>query len=82
MTELKWIGLVIVSEDSPEIISSPYKLSFFHFGANFSLRITLKKMLCQLLFDILNAEDDCIDTPTFIKKVKLAKNVEKQILAN
>ena len=39
-------------------------------------------MLCQLLFDILNAEDDCIDTPTFIKKVKLAKNVEKQILAN
>ena len=32
-----------------------------------------KKTLCKLLFDILNAEDDCIDTPRFIKKVKLAK---------
>ena len=36
-----------------------------------------KKTLRKLLFDILNSEDDYIDTPTLIKKVKLAKNVEK-----
>ena len=36
-----------------------------------------KKTLCKLFFDILNSESDSIDTPTLIKKVKLAKNVEK-----
>ena len=36
-----------------------------------------KKTLRKLLFDILNSEDDYIDTPTIIKKIKLAKNVEK-----
>ena len=36
-----------------------------------------KKTLCKLLFDILNSEDDYIDTPTLITKVKLTKNVEK-----
>ena len=35
-------------------------------------RINSKKTLCILLFDhdILNSEDDYIDTPTLIKKVK------------
>ena len=36
-----------------------------------------KKTLRKLLFDILNSEDDYIDTLTIIKKIKLAKNVEK-----
>ena len=36
-----------------------------------------KKTLRKLLFDILNSEDDYIDTPTLIAKVKLTKNVEK-----
>ena len=36
-----------------------------------------KKTLRKLLFDILNSEDDYIDTPTLITKVKLTKNVEK-----
>ena len=36
-----------------------------------------KTTLRKLLFDILNSEDDYIDTPTLIEKVKLAKNVEK-----
>ena len=36
-----------------------------------------KKTLRKLLFDIVNSEDAYIDTPTLIKKVKLAKNVEK-----
>ena len=31
----------------------------------------------QITFDILNSEDDYIDTPTLVEKVKLAKNVEK-----
>ena len=30
------------------------------------------------MFGILNLEDDYIDTPTLIKKVKLAKNVENK----
>ena len=36
-----------------------------------------KKTLCKLFVGILNSESDSIDTPTLIKKVKLAKNVEK-----
>ena len=36
-----------------------------------------KKTLRKLLFDILNSEDDYIDTPALITKVKLTKNVEK-----
>ena len=36
-----------------------------------------KKTLRKLLFDILNSEDDYIDTPTLITKVKLTKKVEK-----
>ena len=39
-----------------------------------------KKTLRKLLFDILNSEYDYIDTPTLIKRVKLAKNVEKKFL--
>ena len=39
-----------------------------------------KKTLRKLLFDILNSEDDYIDTPTLITKVKLTKNVEKKLL--
>ena len=36
-----------------------------------------KKTLRQFLFFNLNSEDDYTDTPTLIKTVKLAKNVEK-----
>ena len=64
-----------------------YKLSFSRFGAKLWNEIPrsirhlpknkFKKTLRKLLFDILNSEDDYIDTPTLIKKVKLAKNVEK-----
>ena len=36
-----------------------------------------KKTLRKLLFDILNSEDNYIDTTTLIKKVNLAKNVEE-----
>ena len=64
-----------------------YKLSFSRFGAKLWNEISchirhlpknkFKKTLRKLLFDILNSEDDYIDTPTLIKKVKLAKNVEK-----
>ena len=64
-----------------------YKLSFSRFGAKLwneipcnirhLLKNEFKKTLRKLLFDILNREDDYIDTPTLIKKVKLAKNVEK-----
>ena len=41
-----------------------------------SQRISSKKHSANY-FDILNSEDDYIDTPTLIKKVKLAKNAEK-----
>ena len=64
-----------------------YKLSLFRFGAKLWNEIIchiwhLSKNKCQktlrkLLFDILNSEYDYIDTPTLIKRVKLAKNVEK-----
>ena len=64
-----------------------YKLSFSRFGAKLWNEIPchirhlpknkFQKTLRKLLFDILNREDDKIDTPTFIKRVKLAKNVEK-----
>ena len=64
-----------------------YKLSFSRFGAKLWNEIPchirhlpnnkFKKTLRKLLFAILNREDDNIDTPTFIKRVKLAKNVEK-----
>ena len=64
-----------------------YKLSFSRFGAKLwnetpcNIRQlpkdTFKKTLRKFLFDILNSEDNYIDTPTLIKKVKLAKNVEK-----
>ena len=63
------------------------KLSFSRFGAKLWDEIPcnirqlpknkFKKTLRKLLFDILNSEDDYIDTPTLIKKVKLARNVEK-----
>ena len=63
------------------------KLSFSRFGAKLWDEIPyniqqlpknkFKKTLRRLLFDILNSEDDYIDTPTLIKKVKLARNVEK-----
>ena len=63
-----------------------YKLSFSRFGAKLWDEIPcnirqlpknkFKKTLRKLLFDILNS-DDYIDTPTLIKKVKLARNVEK-----
>ena len=68
-----------------------YKLSFSRFGAKLWNEISchirhlpknkFKKTLRKLLFDILNSEDDYIDTPTLSKKVNLAKNVEKEILA-
>ena len=63
-----------------------YKLSFSCFGATLWNEIPCnirhlpknkKKTLRKLLFDILNSEDEYIDTPTLIQKVKLAKNVEK-----
>ena len=64
-----------------------YKLSFSCFGATLWNEIPcnirqfpknkFKKTLRKLLFDILNSEDDYIETPTLIKKVNLAKNVEK-----
>ena len=64
-----------------------YKLSFSRFGAKLWNEISchirhlpknkLQKTLRKLLFDILNSEDDYIDTPTLIKKVNLAKNVEE-----
>ena len=67
------------------------KLSFSRFGAKLWDEIPcnirqlpknkFKKTLRKLLFDILNSEDDYIDTPTLSKKVNLAKNVEKEILA-
>ena len=63
------------------------KLCFSRFGAKLWDEILcnirqlsknkVKKTLRKLLFDILNSEDDYIDTPTLIKKVKLARNVEK-----
>ena len=64
-----------------------YKLSFSRFGAKLWNEIPcnirqlpknkFKTTVCKLIFDILNSEDDYIDTPTLIKKVKLAKNIEK-----
>ena len=64
-----------------------YKMSFSRFGAKLWNELpcnirqlpknTFKKTLRKFLFDILNSDDDYIDTPTLIKKVKLAKNVEK-----
>ena len=67
-----------------------YKLSFSRFGAKLWNEIPwyiwhlpknkFKKTLCKLLFDILNSEDDNIDTPTLIKKVQLAKYVENKFL--
>ena len=64
-----------------------YKLSFSRFGAKLWNEIPcnirqlpknkFKKTLRKLLLDIQNSEDDYIDMPTLIKKVKLAKNVEK-----
>ena len=58
-----------------------YKLSFSRFGAKLWNEILchirhLPKTLRKLPFDILN-RDDYIDTPTLIKRVKLAKNVGK-----
>ena len=64
-----------------------YKVSFSRFGAKLWNEIPchiqhipknkFKRRLRKLLFDILNSEDDYIDTPTLIEKVKLAKNIEK-----
>ena len=64
--------------------------SFFRFGAKVWNEMPcniwhlpknkFKKTLHKLLFDILNSEDDYIGTPTLIKKVKLAKNVENTFL--
>ena len=64
-----------------------YKLSFSRFGAKLWNEIPcnirqlpknkFKKTPCKVLFDILNSEDDYIDTPTLGKKVKLTKNVEE-----
>ena len=64
-----------------------YKLSFSRFGAKLWNEIPcnirqlpknkFKTTLRKLLFNILNSEVDCIDTPTLIKKVKLAKNIER-----
>ena len=55
-----------------------YKLSFSRFGGMLWNEIPCNiQHLRKLLFDMLNSEDDYIDTHTFIKKVKLAKNVEK-----
>ena len=45
--------------------------------SNISPRISSKIKHSANYFDILNSEDDYIDTPTLIEKVKLAKNVEK-----
>ena len=59
-----------------------YKLSFSRFGAKLwneipchirhppKNKLKKKKTLRKLLFDILNSEDDYIDAPTLIKKVK------------
>ena len=64
-----------------------YKLSFSRFGANlwnetpWHIRHLpenkLKKNTLQTTFDILNSEDDYFEMPTLIKKVQLAKHVEK-----
>ena len=64
-----------------------YKLSFSRFGAKLWNEIPcnirqlpknkLKATVRKLLFDILHSEDDYIDTPILIKKVKLAIHTEK-----
>ena len=45
--------------------------------SNISPENEVQKNTLQIAFDILNSEDDYIDTPTLIKKVQLAKHVEK-----
>ena len=47
--------------------------------SDISPRISSKKKVTPQInfFDILNSEDDHIDTPTIIKEVKLVRNVEK-----
>ena len=60
-----------------------YKLSFSRFGAKLwnemacHIRYLPKKGNYSDIIDILNSDDDYTDTPTLIKRVKLAKNVEK-----
>ena len=66
-----------------------YKLSFSRFGTKLwneipcnirhlaKNKLKKKKSLRKLFFDILNSEDDYIDTPILIKEVKLTKNIEK-----
>ena len=68
-------------------VNSSDKLSFSRFGAKLWNEIPchirhlpknkIQKTLRKLLFDILNLEGDYMDTPTLIKQVKLAKNIEK-----
>ena len=67
---------IYVNSSDPEL----YKLSFSRFKAKLWNKIPchirhlpknkFKQTLLKLLFNILNSEDDCIDTPTLIKKVK------------
>ena len=67
---------IYVNSSDPEL----YKLSFSRFGAKLWNKIPchirhlpknkFKQTLLKLLFNILNSEDDCIHTPTLIKKVK------------
>ena len=61
-------------------------LSFSRFGAKLwneiacHIRYLPKKGNYSDIIDILNSEDDYTDTPTLIKRVKLAKNVENKCL--
>ena len=66
---------IYVNSSDPEL----YKLSFSRFEAKLWNKIPCHiqhlpknkfKRTLKLLFDILNSEDDCIDTPTLIKKFK------------
>jgi len=60
-----------------------YNLSFSRFGAKLlneissNIRYLPKKEHYSDIIDILNSEDDYTNTTTLIKRVKLAKNVEK-----
>ena len=65
---------IYVNSSDPEL----YKLSFSRFGAKPWNKIPCHvqhrpknkfKQTLKLLFDILNSEDHCMDTPTLIKKV-------------
>ena len=67
---------IYVNGSDPEL----YKLSFSRFRAKLWNKIPchirhlpknkFKQTVRKLLFNILNSEDDCIDTPTLNKKVK------------